>query len=88
VKPDFNELQKGLGDIGRALASKDLREPANIEALLDIILWIAVVLLAFIFSIRDWGSSFSMFCMAFWFTVASFVWLIIHYTVRRTIHRR
>ena len=88
MKLDFSELSKGLADVCRALATRDLREPANIEALLDVVLWVVVIVLSGIYALFDLGSPFSMFVMVFWITVASFVWLIFHYTVRQYIGKR
>lgn len=88
MEPNPNVLTEALADIGRALASKNLEEPANAEALLDIILWIATIILACVFTLRNLEGALTMCYMAFGFTFISFTWLIFHYTVLRTTRRR
>ena len=84
----LENLTQGISDIGRALASKDLKEPANIEALVDVVLWIAVLAIVFILACRGEAGYFTLFCMAFGFTIASMIWLVIHYTILRALKKR
>lgn len=84
----LDNLTLGFSDIGRALASKDLEEPANIEALVDVIVWMAVIVLAIILAFRGEAGYFNLFCMAFGFTVFSIIWCIFHYTVLRIFRNR
>lgn len=68
----------------QALVTKDLREPNNIEAFLDITLIIVTIALAIILRSSDSESStFSMFCMMFAFIMLSFAWCVYHSSVKR-----
>ena len=63
----LDRILQALEAIGRALVKKDLREPANIEALVDVILILALIALSVISAMIEWGSTFTMFCMVFAF---------------------
>lgn len=84
----LDNLTQGFSDIGRALASKDLKEPANIEALVDVIVWMAAIAFAMILASRGESSSFTLFCMAFALTFLSLIWCVYHYTVRNILRKR
>ncbi len=85
---NLENLTQGISDIGRALASKDLTEPANIEALVDVVLWIAVLAIVLILACSGEAGYFTLFCMAFGFTIVSMIWLVIHYTILRVSKKR
>lgn len=80
------EIGGGFADVLRAIARKDLREPAYLNALLDVSTWIVVIILAITpFTLKN---SSTMFYMTFALTLICIVWNIFHYTVLRTRSRR
>lgn len=85
MKSFLAEIGGGFADVLRAIARKDLTEPAYLNALLDVSTWIVVIILAITpFALKN---SSVMFYLAFALTLICVGWCIFHYTVLR-IHRR
>ena len=85
MKSFLTEIGRGFADVLRAIARKDLKEPAYLNALLDVSTWVVVIILAIIpFALK---SPSMMFYLAFALTLVCIGWCIFHYTVLR-IHRR
>lgn len=78
----LHELQKGAADMLRKLASKDLREPGNINVLLDVVMWLGVVLILICSAPKSVNLS-NMIYIAFAVTFVCIAWCIFHYTVLR-----
>lgn len=75
----MSDVWRGVADLLRALGKKDLREPANVNALLDVFLWIVVLLLGVTRCSGD--GVLSMFKMVFGLTLVCIIWAVYHYTV-------
>jgi len=94
LNPD--KISEGLAGIGNAIARKSLKEPSNIQILLDIIMWLSAIAFAIILSITHQSGSFLLFCLCFIVTIASWVFCLIHYcnlssrqkTRKRAVNRR
>lgn len=87
MKTFLDEIGKGIADMMQALVRKDLREPANLQALLDTVKWAALIALCTIPFLAN-RDPLSMFRMALIFTFVSIGWCIYHYTILRSRRRR
>ena len=82
----LSEIGRGAGDALRILARKDLKKPANLNAFIDLLLWLVVILLALF--CPQLKSPSTMFYMAFILTLICMGWFIFHYTVMLILRRR
>jgi len=85
----MSEQIKDLFGVLRALAAKDLREPNNFEAFMDVLLWIVFIILATVTSLSDSKVAvLTMFSLVFLATIASCGFCLHHSTMRRYKYRR
>jgi hypothetical protein len=80
------ELEKGLADSLREVSRKDLTKPGNLNGYIDIVLWVAVILISIFCS--ETVNPTLMVSLAFGATFLCIVWCIIHYTIMQHKHRR
>lgn len=84
-----SEFEKSLGNIGQALTKKDLREPANINALLDVISVLFTLGLVAAATIRpELAPSLHIglcIIVALIFIAACLAWCIYRYSLPRTL---